>query len=158
MRVLLSSCALVTALGWSALSSAATLDVAFDIPQVNTGKNARPYVAIWAENQGESKPLLVWHLQDKQDEWLSDLRRWWRKIGRYDSHIDSMTGATKGPGHYNERFEINDWEKFTLYVEAARENGGHSLVKTKINLLDDTHQYHIPADTEIGNITIKVTP
>jgi len=158
MRVLLSSCALVASLGLSSLASAASINVTFDIPRIATEKYALPYVAIWAENGKESRPLLVWHLQKKDDEWLSDLRRWWRKIGRYDAQIDSMTGATKGPGHYKETFTIDDWDTFKVYLEVVRQDGGHSLVHTEINTQDSTHVYQIPADSEIGNVSITVTP
>ncbi|MBR7889768.1 DUF2271 domain-containing protein [Marinomonas sp. A79] len=158
MRVLVSSCVLAASLGLSSVSYAASMDVAFEIPRISTEKYARPYVAIWAEHSGESTPFLVWHLQKKDDEWLSDLRRWWRKLGRYDNHVDALTGATKGPGHYQETFALGDLNDFTLYVEAARENGGHSLVKTKINTQDRVTEYRIPADTELGDIVITLTP
>lgn len=158
MRVLLSSCVLAASLGLSNLASAASIDVAFEIPRMSTEKYALPYVAIWAEKGREAKPLLVWHMQKKDDEWLSDLRRWWRKIGRYDAQIDSMTGATKGPGHYKESFKIGDWETFKVYLEVVRQDGGHSLVKTEINTTDSIHTYQIPAEAEIGKVTITVKP
>ncbi|MFT2098998.1 DUF2271 domain-containing protein [Marinomonas sp. 2405UD66-6] len=157
MRVLLSSYVLAISLGMSSVTSAANVEVAFEIPRIDTERYVFPYVAIWAENGRESKPLLVWHLQKKEDEWLSDLRRWWRKIGRYDDHVDSMTGATKGPGHYTESFEINEWDTFKLYLEVSRQDGGHSLVNTEINTTDSIHHYHIPAEAEIGNVSVTIT-
>ncbi|MCC4274162.1 DUF2271 domain-containing protein [Marinomonas communis] len=157
MRSLFKTSMLAATLSFASITHAASMEVSFDIPQVTTGKYARPYVAIWAEQGKESKPLLVWHLQGKEDKWLKDLRRWWRKIGRYDAHVDSLTGATKGPGHYQESLDLGDWSEFTLYIEAARENGGRSLVKTKIDLNSAT-QYSIPAEAEIGPIQISINP
>lgn len=157
MRSFIQKTLLATTLGLAGMAQATTLEVTFDIPQPDAGRYAKPYVAIWAEKGSNTEHLLVWHLQGKEDKWLSDLRRWWRKVGRYDHHVDGLTGATKGPGEYKEQFEINDdWDKFTLYLEAARENGGRSLVKTKINLNDNQQNYRIPADGELGDILITV--
>ncbi|MBM6550966.1 DUF2271 domain-containing protein [Marinomonas ostreistagni] len=157
MRSLINKTLLGAALGMASLAQAATVEVAFEIPRPDAERYAKPYVAIWAEQGRDSEHLLVWHLQGEKDKWLSDLRRWWRKVGRYDHHIDGLTGATKGPGHYSETFNVNDdWDKFTLYVEAARENGGRSLVKAKIDLNDGQSQYRIPAEDELGDILITV--
>lgn len=157
MRSLLNTTLLGATLSLAGIAQATTIDVTFEIPRPDTERYAKPYVAIWAEQGRESEHLLVWHLQGEKDKWLSDLRRWWRKIGRYDAQVDGLTGATKGPGSYSEQFSVNDeWDKFTLYVEAARENGGRSLVKAKVDLNDGQSQYRIPADDELGEIVITV--
>ena len=157
MRSQLNTTLLLTALGFASVAQAATVDIAFDIPQPDTERYAKPYLAIWAEQGRDSQHLLVWHLQEEKDKWLSDLRRWWRKVGRYDHHVDGLTGATHAPGHYTESFSVNsEWDTFTLYIEAVRENGGRSLVKSKIDLNDGQRQYRIPAEDELGDILITV--
>lgn len=157
MRLHLKSILLATGLSLTGLTQAANIEVEFDIPQMAGGKYARPYVAIWAENGRDAKHLLVWHEQKKEDKWLSDLRRWWRKVGRYDAHVDGLTGATKGPGHYSQSFSVGDWQNFKLYIEAARENGGRTLLKTDIDATR-TEPYQIPAEGELGDIIISVKP
>lgn len=139
------------------LSVAATLDVMFDIPRMEGQRYARPYVAVWAEAGHQSRPLLVWHAQDKQDNWLPDVRRWWRKLGRYDAYTDGITGATQGPGTYHQQFTIDDWEQFKLYFEVVRENGGRTLLSEDIDLNSEQTRYHIPAERELGRVSILVS-
>jgi len=147
---------LASALVISSLASAKSIDLSFDLPDLDVERYVNPYVAIWAEQGGESKPLLVWHLKDKaEDRWLPDIKRWWRKIGRYDNQADGLTGATKGPGSYKQTLDVGDFTEFTLYFEVVREKGGRSLVKTDINLNDDTFTYTIDQSDEIGQITIQ---
>lgn len=157
MRSFVNKTLLAATLGVAGLAHATSVEVAFEIPQPDAERYAKPYVAIWAENGRDSEHILVWHLQGEKDKWLSDLRRWWRKVGRYDNHLDGITGATKGPGRYSQTFDISDdWKTFTLYLEAARENGGRSLVKTKIDTTDGTQQYRIPAEDELGDVLITI--
>ncbi|SBS29783.1 hypothetical protein MAQ5080_01501 [Marinomonas aquimarina] len=157
MRSLIRTSVLAASLAAAGLAQATSVQVDFEIPRPDAERYAKPYVAIWAENGRESEHLLIWHLQGEKDKWLSDLRRWWRKIGRYDHHVDGLTGATKGAGHYSETFDVNDnWDKFTLYLEAARENGGRSLVKSKIDLSKGQSEYRIPAEDELGDILITI--
>lgn len=157
MRSLVNKTLLAATLGMASITHATTVDVTFNIPQPDAERYAKPYVAIWAENGRNAEHLLVWHLQGEKDKWLSDLRRWWRKIGRYDHQMDGLTGATKGPGQYSQTFEVNDeWDTFTLYFEAARENGGRSLMKTQIDTTDGNQQYRISAEDELGDILITI--
>lgn len=157
MRSMIKTTLFASTLAISSLAQATTLDLSFNIPRPDAERYAKPYLAIWAEHDSDSEHLLVWHLQGKEDKWLSDLRRWWRKVGRYDHHVDGLTGATKGPGSYSESVAVkNEWSRFTLYFEAARENGGRSLVKTQIDLNDGQQQYRIPADGELGDILITI--
>lgn len=156
MRKFVTQLGFAAALGTATLANAATIDVAFEIPALAAERYANPYVAIWAEEGSEAKPLLLWHLNKKEDKWLPDIKRWWRKIGRYDAHVDSLTGATRGPGNYQETLDIGATQTFTLYLEVVRENGGRSLVDTKIDLTQKQNTYTIPAADEIGQVTITI--
>lgn len=145
----------------SPLVDASTLDVEFELPSFDSADYNKPYVAIWLEQKPNNKTLLLWHLKRKQeDKWLVDIRRWWRKLGRYGETPDAYTGATKGPGKYQQSFQLGDEFKapFTFYIEVVREDGGRSLLKQKIGELSSQKQYILAADKEIGEVTITVVP
>lgn len=151
---------LAAVLASSAIAStvfAKDITVDFSIPEFSTQDYNKPYVAIWAETKGKNDTLLLWHLTKRdQDKWLVDIRRWWRKVGRYgEMPADGITGATKGPGDYNVTLDIGDLEKFTLMIEVVREDGGRSLLRQAIDTTKAS-KYALAADVEIGDVTINV--
>lgn len=147
---------LCSVLFFSSNLSAKKLTVEFELPSFETADYQKPYVAIWIESKEQKETFLLWHLtKRKEDKWLVDIRRWWRKLGRYDQTSDGVTGATKGPGKYSETFDINGTNKFTLVFEVVREDGGRSLLKQKIDFTDAEEVHRIKAGKEISNIIIK---
>lgn len=135
-----------------------TLEVEFELPSFDVDNYENPYVAIWTEQGREANHLLVWHLHERdEDKWLPDIKRWWRKVGRYDAHLDGMTGATQGPGTYNESFDIGDATQFTFYLEVVREHYDRSLVEVDIDVTNGQTTYTIPADIEVGEVTITLS-
>jgi len=145
------------------------LDITFTLPEIATGQYQRPYVAVWIENsKGKSvKTLAVWHGDKK---WLKDLRRWWRKAGRYiesssapaDKALsDSFTGATRSPGCYSLSWDgLDDAGQpladgdYQLVLEAAREHGSRTLLKQKFKLPDTNTRFRIKAGKELGPVDI----
>lgn len=136
---------------------AKNVTVDFSLPEFNTQDYNKPYVAIWAETKEKNDTLLLWHLTKRdQDKWLVDIRRWWRKVGRYgEMPADAVTGATKGPGEYSVTLDIGDLEKFNLMIEVVREDGGRSLLRQAIDT-EKSQKYTLKADVEIGDVTINV--
>lgn len=136
----------------------ANLSLEFEIPSFDTQDYRKPYVSIWAEAEQGNQTLLLWHLTSrKEDKWLQDIRRWWRKAGRYDEPMaDGITGATRGPGKYQVVLDTQSLEKFTLYVEVVREDGGRSLLSQAIDIKEKGKIYTLPADAEVGPVTIQV--
>jgi len=146
----------VATLFFSSQAAANKLTVDFELPSFDTADYHKPYVAIWVESKEKKETLLLWHLtKRKEDKWLVDIRRWWRKIGRYGETPDGVTGATKGPGKYSETFDIQGLDKFTLLIEVVREDGGRSLLKQKIDFNDAEQSYRTKANKELGNVLIK---
>lgn len=83
--------ALVAALApWPVLAAplpdAAKIDFEFELPKIDTSMYARPYVAVWVEDEQRQsvKTIQLWV---GKDEWLKDMRSWWRKVGRYDRDL-----------------------------------------------------------------------
>lgn len=157
----------------SALSTELTLSL--EIPQIDTAKQYRPYVAAWIENQDNTLQdhLLVWYEGgDKKDEtdgeeWLKDLRRWWRKGGRKaDMPIDGVSGATRKIGTHEISFSASDAAmqnltdgKYTLYVEAVREEGGREVVKMPFSLpLTEEKTLESEGQIELGRVTATLKP
>lgn len=131
--------------------------VEFELPEFDVADYRKPYVAIWSESKKEKETYLLWHLKrKKEDKWLVDIRRWWRKQGRYGETPDGVTGATKGPGVYKESFEVNQTGPFTLFIEVVREDGGRSLLKQKIDFSkSNKNSFEIAPSKELGAVTIR---
>jgi hypothetical protein len=146
----------------SSISNAAsTLSIDFTLPEFSKEDYRKPYVAIWAETKDDSHNLLLWHLtkgKSKKDKWLVDIKRWWRKEGRYSNSnkFDGITGASKGNGKHHVDLDIAKLSEFTLFIEVVRQKGGRSIVRQKINVNNEQTQFSIPASQELGAVTIKV--
>jgi len=154
--------AVLTALVSPHAAASDAVSIEFDIPQQQGGQYQRPYVAVWIESRGKAvRTLAIWK---KEDDWLKDLRRWWRKTGRYDhADIDAATGATRAPGHYQISWDGLDRDgnqmpegQYLIGLEAAREHGNRTLMKQKFTLNNSPQRYTLPAGKEIGQVTITV--
>ena len=138
-----------------------SVKIELTLPVTEGAMHYRPYVAVWVENeQGDViKNLALW---SKEPDWLKDMRRWWRKTGRYGgADIDAVSGATKRPGHYELVWDSLDADgnavpagRYTVHLEAAREHGSRSWVHTEIELGQGQKQYAIEASEELGPIQI----
>jgi len=153
---------LVVALAFgSALASANELQLQVELPAIEGGAYHRPYVAVWIENEQQQPVRLITIWREKPD-WIKDLRRFWRKIGRADKAlVDARTGATKGPGQYHLSWDGKDDQgnpvaagKYLLLVEAAREQGGRNLAKQEFDWNGQPIQLSIPASVELGTIQL----
>lgn len=139
--------------------AAAEVTLSLELPR-HEGSQYRPYVAVWVENpqQQAVATLAVWR---KEADWLKDMRRWWRKSGRYENgQPDGVSGATRKPGVYQLQWDGRDQQgkalppgRYTLHIEAAREHGSRSLVSQGIEL-GQTTSYHLEPVAELGAITI----
>ncbi|RVT47537.1 DUF2271 domain-containing protein [Rheinheimera sediminis] len=137
------------------------LEVQVELPKIETGTYHRPYVAVWIEDEQQQPVRLVEAWLDKPD-WIKDLRRFWRKLGRSEPQlVDARTGATKGPGSYKVRWDGKDEQgkavaagNYVLFVEAAREQGGRNLAKQAFSWDGSAVQIDIQASTELGKIKL----
>lgn len=139
------------------------VEVGVNLPASQTSMNYRPYVAVWVENeQGKTvKTLSVW---SKEADWLKDMRRWWRKVGRYDQgELDGVSGATRRPGVHavkwdgtNKQGEPVTAGKYVVNIEAAREHGSRSWVRQTVVLGEGDQAYTTKAAEELGSMTINV--
>ena len=116
------------------------------LPRLEVAEYHKPYLAVWLEDsKRNATQVAVWYdvsaREGKGEEWLADLRQWWRRGGRsLDMPIDGVTSATKGPGSHiidvPLQSAINGLPagEYLLRVEAVREVGGRELVSMNITL------------------------
>jgi hypothetical protein len=168
--------ALVVAPLFTAVSAfAADLTVSVEIPTLNVAEYHKPYVALWIENEkGESTNLAVWYQleergqkSDKGQEWLKDMRQWWRRIGRdTEMPVDGVSGATRAPGKHSVTFTEGKAPlgklksgNYILMVEAAREVGGRELVKVPFTWpVKAAADQSAKGSKELGEVKLTITP
>ncbi len=148
---------LFTALVFSYSSMASNISIEFEQPVLDVNPYHKPYVAIWLETPKRKgiETLMLWH---EKDDWLKDLRQWWRKLGRNSTGFDGITSATHKPGTYHLDKKITELKgQFYICLEAAREDGGRDFIKQKITLGDNKPQtYELHGKYELGNIVITI--
>lgn len=140
--------------------------ISLEIPALNVSPYHKPYVAVWLETpqrQGVHS-LFVWF---EQDDWLKDMRQWWRKLGRHDrNEFAAVTGATRKPGHYKLQWNgvTDNGEQlaageYLLNFEASREAGGRDFIRQKIRWQPnspDRQHYQLQGTRELGRIQIDI--
>lgn len=148
-----------------AFQDSMTFDVRVQIPSIITTTYARPYVAVWIEND-QRQPVKTVQLWVGKDEWLKDLRSWWRKVGRYDKAlVDAVTSATRPAGDYrfvwdgtNDAGQKLTQGKYTFHIEVVREHGGRNYLRQKLDLTNSNISYQIQPTEETGLIEITYQP
>lgn len=140
----------------------AQMDIELVIPSIETSTYARPYVAVWIED-AQRKPVRTLQLWVGKDEWLKDMRSWWRKVGRYDRVlVDAVTSATRPAGKYRFSWDGLDDDRnrveqgdYTFYVEVVREHGGRNYLRQKLTLAETSFAHELDATEETGVITLR---
>jgi hypothetical protein len=151
----------------------ADLNVSVEIPRLDVAEYHRPYVAIWIENadQSAAADLAVWYDVAKRnhegEQWLKDLRQWWRRSGRTQQFpIDGVSGATKPVGTHAVRLDGKSPAlaalkpgKYAVVVEAAREVGGRELVRVPFEWpAKAPQQLAARGEHELGAIAVDLAP
>lgn len=152
---------------------AAELNVTVEIPQLNVAEYHRPYVAVWIEREDQSiaSHLSVWYQIRKNDEdgdqWLKDLRQWWRRGGRELAvPADGITGATRPVGTHQLTFKSDNKQlislapgKYNLVIESVREVGGRELLRMPIEWPGaKPQQGEARGTSELGKVAFKLNP
>jgi hypothetical protein len=155
---------------------AGQVQISIDLPQASLAEYHRPYVAGWIETAAgqpagaDGGAVFVWYDQRKPNnggaKWLSDLRTWWRKSGRtLNLPMDGLSGATRAPGRQTLTLESGASAFKTLppgayqfVVEAARENGGHSLVKAPFVWNGKAFSATAATTGELGAVSLAYRP
>ena len=150
---------------------AADVQLQLDLP--TQARAVRPYVAVWLEKAGEQSfagSLAVWYDMAKRNnagtKWLKDLRDYWRKSSNgADMAVDGVSGATRAPGTQVmalgsaaalAKLPAGNYE---VVVEAAREHGGHDLVRLPLQWPPKAaSQASANGTLELGAVRLSVKP
>ena len=162
--------ALMTA---SSLAYSAELALDLEIPALDVAEYHKPYVAVWLEDSNNKTTAQLAVLYDtvmknqKGEDWLKDMRQWWRKGGRsLTMPVDGVSGATKGPGIHSFRFVVGQTPlstlpagEYTLRVEAAREVGGRELLNIPFTWpVTAQRTLQVQGSSELGQIQLTLKP
>jgi thiamine biosynthesis lipoprotein len=148
--------------------------VDFTLTRGKDGRYRRPYVAVWLENTDgfPVKTSILW-LQTEQPgpRWHRDLTRWYRndrlrKAADGKNLIGTVSGATRGPGEYEARFDGTDDNgkplphgKYTLCIEVAREHGTYQLIRKEFELGDQPiAKAELTGNVEVGGVFVEYRP
>lgn len=130
----------------------AGLHVQFTLHRPEKQRYRRPYVAVWLEDEDgfPVKTGLLWLQKESPGpQWHRDLTRWYRndrlrKIHEKVDLIETVGGATRGPGQYQVHFDGTDNlgqpladGRYTLYLEVTREHGTYQLIRQPIDWGDE---------------------
>ena len=117
--------------------------VNYELPK----KGARaysPYVAIWVTDENSKLVRALTMLGGKLD-YVSENYVWWRRFGRsHPQVVATVTRPTKRPGKYSLVWDGKDdmgmavgQGKYTVHIEATREDGQHSYQSMDLMLGSD---------------------
>lgn len=157
---------------FAAEAMAAELVVSVQIPQLNVAQYLRPYVALWLEKDGTHVAnLAIWYDMDLEaergEEWLKDMRQWWRRSGRgIDMPADGISGATRPPGIHSEIFKVGQGVladlpagEYQLFAEAARQLGGREVVKIPFKWPPQSSmKLSATGSSELGELNLQLNP
>jgi len=150
------------------------LFVDFTIQRPQGGRYRRPYVAMWLEDADgfPVKTEILW-LQTEQPgpRWHRDLTRWYRndrlrKTIENSDLIETISGATRGPGEYQAHFDGTDNlgkplppGEYILCLEVAREHGTYQIIREKVtwgnNPID---KKALKGNVEVGAMSYRFIP
>lgn len=144
------------------IPNSATMDIEFVVPHIEASIYARPYIAVWIEDS-KRQPVRTLQLWVGKDEWLKDIRSWWRKVGRNDrAVVDAVTSATRPAGQYRFSWDGLDQKgqpveqgDYTFYVEVVREHGGRNYLRQKIQIAEENFNLQLKPTQETGLITLN---
>ncbi|MCK8784549.1 DUF2271 domain-containing protein [Roseomonas sp. NAR14] len=148
------------------------LTVTVEIPRLDVAEYHRPYVAIWLErpDQSTAANLAVWYDVAKRnkegEQWLKDLRQWWRRGGReLQMPVDGVSGATRAPGRQTltvggDALARLPAGQYNLVVEAAREGGGREVVRVPVQwpAAGAVATGSAQGSSELGAVGVEVKP
>ena len=171
MRATLSFTALSLLAG---AANAQSVDVGVELPRLNVAEYHKPYVAVWISQPDHSvvANLAVWYQLDDGPEghgedWLKDIRQWWRRTGRnLEMPVDGVSAPTRGPGEYTLSFSSDDDHlkdleagSYVLHIEAAREVGGREMISIPFEWDEGVEaNFSETGSEELGAVSLSIRP
>ncbi len=138
------------------------------------GRYRRPYVAVWLEDKDAFpvKTAVLWlKTTGPGPRWHRDLTRWYRndrmrKLTEDRDLIETISGATRGPGEYTARFDGTDNAgkalepgTYMLCIEVAREHGTYQIIRQRITWgSEPVKETKLKPNPEISAASYTFTP
>ena len=149
----------------AALPGEQQLQIDYTIPQRQGQGYRQPYLAIWIERE-DGTPLRQLHVLGDRSRWLGELPRWWRHYGRNDPAAAlGLARPTRAPGQYTVGWDGRDdlgvaqpAGRYVLWLEAAREHGGHDLASIPFVLGANAVAEEYDGQGELGPVRLRVRP
>jgi thiamine biosynthesis lipoprotein ApbE len=141
------------------------LQVKLTLPRIENPRYRRPYVAVWVEDK-DKYPVRTVALWFNKPRYLNEMKGWYRddQVRNLSEGTDisaTVSSATREPGTYSVKWDGKDNAgklvkvgTYTIFIEAAREHGGHSLVKQEIDFNGKVAQFSLPASEELGAVEL----
>lgn len=139
--------------------------VDFTFSPTSTGEAIHnPYIAVWIEDLDGNfvDTVSLWYqTEGRGTRWLRTLREW---SALTDEVVDSTSsGATRPAGTYTVAWDGNDANgqpiapgSYTLYVEAAREDGPYELSSAIVEFNGATFDVALPDDGELFDLSARL--
>ena len=122
-----------------------------------------PYIAVWIENAAGDlvKTVSLWHLQNGQDRWLSEMYKWYAASGG----VETNSSATRAPGSYSVAWDLTDADgkavkdgTYTVCIEALREHGPYSLVTGTVAIKGTAVNQQLDDNGELSAVSVSYQP
>jgi hypothetical protein len=122
-----------------------------------------PYIAVWIENAAGDlvKTVSLWHLQNGQDRWLSEMYKWYAASGG----VETNSSATRAPGSYSVAWDLTDADgkavkdgTYTVCIEALREHGPYSLVTGTVAIKGTVVNQKLDDNSELSAVSVSYQP
>lgn len=126
------------------------------------GMVKNPYIAVWVEDTDGNlvKTISLWHLQNGNDQWLSDLQRWYA-VAQGD---DTGSSGTQAAGSYTVTWDLTDSDgkalsdgKYVLCLEAVREHGSYSVTTADFSYAGKSFSGDVADAGELSGISYSYT-
>ncbi len=144
--------------------------VSFTYTQGAEGLDERPYIAVWIEDSaGELvETVALWYEQGRRgSRWLDHLTRWFEVDAQLvaaggASNAATVTSATRDAGSYAVMWDgtantapvaAGD---YYVCIEAAREEGPHSLIREPMTLTGSLTETALPDEGELSLVTVRI--
>ena len=139
--------------------------VKLELPRIDDPRYRRPYVAVWVEDK-DKYPVRTIALWFQKPRYLHDMTAWYRddQVRNLSEGTDisaTVSSATRPPGSYTLSWDGKDNAgklvkagTYTVVIEAAREHGGHSVVRQEFNFNGTPEAKTLPASEELGVVQL----
>ncbi|MFT3728959.1 MAG: DUF2271 domain-containing protein [Terricaulis sp.] len=139
-----------------------SVNVAYEIPRVDSGDYQRPNVSIWISD-GDRRLVRTLLVLGARARWRESNYIWWRRFERMNlDAVQAIARPTRAPGRYSLAWDGRDDRgnpvgqgQYLLNIESSREHGGHSFTSIPLDLAGAPLTLSAGAQEEIGPVNVS---